>query len=107
MQRLKKLGRNGNNAFYCFLLANNRFVFVKQTRDNGELVSDVVSEQRTEPFITTPADSKLFNTVYIQNIKKWVKRRLIVKTDLVCKAVCLPFREGYVLFPRHDEVEKQ
>jgi hypothetical protein len=91
----------------CFLLANNRFVFVKETRDNGELVCDVVHDQRTEPFITTPADSKLFNIVYVQNIEKWAKRRLIVKTDLVCKAVCLPFREGYVLFPLHHEVEKQ
>ncbi len=91
----------------CFLLANNRFVFVKETRDNGELVCDVVPEQRTEPFITTPADSKLFNIVYVQNIEKWAKRRLIVKTDLVCKAVCLPFREGYVLFPLHHEIEKQ
>lgn len=92
----------------CFVLNDNKFAFVKEIRDDGnQLVCDIVSEHRVDNFFNCPAKSKLFNIVFIQNIARHVKRCMVQRVDLQYKAVCLPYRTGYVIFPLHHEVEKQ
>ena len=90
----------------CFLLGDNKFAFIQEKRDDGNLVCDVLSERYTENFFSTPANSRLFNIVRVRNIEHRVKRRLVERAELLYKAVCLPLTTGYVIFPMHHEVER-
>lgn len=72
----------------CFLL-NNKFAFVREKRDHGKLVSDVLPEGQVESFFSSPADSKLFKIVYVRSIEHRAKR-----PELLQKAVCLLLSTG-------------
>ena len=84
----------------CFSL-KDKFAFVREKRDDGQLVCDVFSETQIESFYTRPANSKLFKTVYVKDIHQRAKRRLIEESQILRKAVCLPMNTGYVIFPLH------
>lgn len=89
----------------CFLL-ENKFAFVREKRDDGKFVCDVFSESQLESFYTRPANSKLFKIVYLKDINQRAKRRLIEKSQMRRKAVCLPMNSGHVVFPLRHEVER-
>lgn len=118
LNELKHYSRKSSNKFKfthvsskpkdsCFILADNKFAFIKEVRDDGNLVCDIISEQHVKQFFNSPADSKLFNIVRIKDIDCHAKRCLVKREKLVSKAVCLPYRAGHVVFPLHHEVEKQ
>lgn len=91
----------------CFMLKDNNYAFVVDCKDQSErLVCEVVSEQSTQSFFDIPADSKLFNIVYIDNSTRRGKRCLVEKCEILQKAVCVPYRSGLVIFPMHHEVER-
>ena len=91
----------------CFMLKDNNYAFVVDCKDQSErLVCEVVSERSTQSFFDIPADSKLFNIVYIDNSTRRGKRRLVEKCEILQKAVCVPYRSGLVIFPMHHEVER-
>lgn len=90
----------------CFLLADRKFAFVKEVKENGTLVCDTLSERQTQCFFETPAQSKLFSIAYARDITQGSKRQLVERDDLVCKVVCLPCDAGYVLYPLLHEVER-
>ena len=87
--------RNG-----CFLLHNEDFAFVKEKRDDGSLLCDLISQKSLENFFTVPCDSKLINIVYVRNLERVRKhRRLLEVEEINCKVACLPYQTGYVLIP--------
>ena len=91
----------------CFIIGD-KYAFVREKRDGGRVLCDVLCESQVESFFCSPADSKLFNIVYARSIEHRTKRRLMDQSELSCKAVCLPLisAEGYVIFPLHHEVER-
>lgn len=95
--------RNG-----CFLLHNEDFAFVKEKRDDGNLLCDVISQKNMESFFTVPCDSKLINVVYIRNMERVQKRRRLLDVDEIHRKVaCLPFKTGYVLMPLLHSMERK
>ena len=71
------------------MLGDNKFAFLQEKRDDGNLVCDVLSERYTENLFSSPANSRLFNIVRVLNIEHRVKRRLVERAELLYKAVCL------------------
>ena len=93
---------------WCFLLSNEAFCFVKEKRCDGFILCDVVYQHHMENFFHRPCDSKLINIAYIKDtvLKHRTRRKLVEKKDLKKKVVCLPFKEGFVLFPMLHGIEK-
>jgi len=95
--------RNG-----CFLLHNENFAFVKEKRDDGRLLCDIISQKRLESFFTVPCDSKLINIVFVRNLERVRKhRRLLEVKDIDRKVACLPYQTGYVLLPLLHSMERK
>lgn len=101
-----KIGTVSESFKDCCFLLEDKFAFVKEKRDDGNLVCDVFSKSQVESFYCRPADSKLFKVVSVTNIGQRGKRRLVEESELRRKAVCLPTNPGYVIFPLHHEVER-
>jgi hypothetical protein len=89
----------------CFLLFNEDFAFVKEKRDDGKLVCDIVRQRDTRNFFDKPCESKFVNIVYVKSRPRSA-RRLLEKKDLHRKVVCLPYSGGYVLLPLLHGVER-
>ena len=89
----------------CFMLQNEDFAFVREKRENGTCVCDVITQRYLKSFFDKPCDSMLLNIAFLQKYDK-CKRRLVEKHELSRKAVCLPYNEGCVLFPLLHEAEK-
>ena len=85
----------------CFLLRNEKIAFLKEKRRNGDLVCDVVSLAAASDFFESPCNSKLLNIVRIRDVVLRNRNRECVlrEEDLMRKAVCLPHRDGKVVFP--------
>lgn len=85
----------------CILLQTEEYAFVREQRENGQLYCEIISSRYTENFFIAPCECKLLNIVYIRNIlmKTRTKHRLLMRTYLSRKVVCLPYGEGCVLFP--------
>ena len=81
----------------CFMLHNESFAFVKEKRQDGTLVCDVLSQKDTRDFFKKPCESRLLNIVYVQ--RKRTKTKLLQSEDLYRKVACLPCEQGHVLFP--------
>ena len=89
----------------CFLL-EDKLAFVREKRNDGMLVCDVFSASQLESFYSRPADSKLFEIVYLKGMEQKAKRRLVEKSQIRRKAVCLPMNSGHIIFPLRHEVER-
>ena len=88
----------------CFLLKNNDFAFVKEKRQDGQLVCDVVGQHITENLFTSPCNSKLLDISRIRNFAR-AKRCLIERGEICRKVACLPLELGYALFPLLHDTE--
>lgn len=89
----------------CFLLSNNDTAVVKAKRDDGKFECNVLKQSRMHSFFTKPCESKIFNIAYTTSLEYRAKRMILCRKDLVRKVVCLPFNEGFVLFPMLHGVE--
>ena len=78
--------RNG-----CFLLPNEDFAFVKEKRDDGSLLCDVISQKSLESFFTVPCDSKLINIVYVRNSERVRKHRRLLEVEEINRKVAYAF----------------
>lgn len=93
--------RNG-----CFLLHNDKYVFVREKRPHG-MVCDVVKTKYIKSFFTDPCDSRMINIAYIKDMNRVeYKRKFIVRDDLLCKIVCIRHKRGCVLFPMLHTIER-
>ena len=92
----------------CFLLNTEHFAFVREKRQDGKLVCDVLSQRHMELFFDNPCDSKLLNIAYIniRNMRERSKRMLLERDQLYRKAAFLPYNEGHVIFPLLHSIEK-
>lgn len=89
-----------------FLLFNEEFAFVKEKRDDGKLVCDVVKQRDCENYFKKPCESKFINIAFIKKRHR-SSRRLLEKKDLYRKVACLPCPGGYVSLPLLHGVERR
>lgn len=80
----------------CFLVGDG-YAFVKEKRADRTCLCEVYQLDNLESFFHTPCDSKLLNIAYHE--RRHGKQKLIEQRDLKKKAVCLPYRNGFVLMP--------
>lgn len=83
----------------CFLLKDDSFAFIRERRQNGQLLCDVVNMEYLDNFYERPCASKLLNIALIRNFSH-ARRRLVNRADLYRKVAYLPYGErGHVLCP--------
>ena len=90
----------------CFLLESGNYAFVKEVRDDGRVVCNVLSQRETNNFYRIPAESKLFGISYVNDLTLATKRCLLETDELLSKVTCLPVDGGYLLTPLRHEVER-
>jgi hypothetical protein len=85
----------------CFLLKNENVAFVREKRPNGDLLCDVIAKGRMLDFFESPCRSKLLNILFIrETAMRIVSREKVLRaSDLNRKAVCLAYKDGFVIFP--------
>ena len=79
-----------------FLLNGGSFAHVIECKEDG-FVYDVLSSHHTMKFYSEPLESKLINIIYIKNLNKKVKRKMLMKDNFQRKFVSLPYKDGIVL----------
>ena len=57
----------------------------------------MVSNILTKNLFIDPCDSKMINVVYIRNLNNASLRREIQKEDVLRKAVCLSYKDGFAI----------
>jgi hypothetical protein len=87
------------------MLYNESFAFVREKRENGHFLCDILQQRHCDNFFTVPCRSKLINIVYMKKRTR-IPRWLVGKKELCRKAVCLSYGDGYVLIPMLHGVEK-
>ena len=73
-RNFSKIGTVSESFKDCCFLLGDKFAFVREKRDDGNLVCDVFSESQGESFYCRPADSKLFRIVSVRSIDQRGKR---------------------------------
>ena len=89
----------------CFILNNEDFAFVREKKEDGTLICDVMKQRQMESVFQNPCNSKLINVVCVRNLEHRVKRR-IEQCNISRKAVCLPHDGGYDIMPLLHTIEK-
>ena len=82
----------------CFIL-EKEIAFVREKRDDGKLVADVISMEDATDLFVRPCESKLINIVFVDIGMGQAHQRLLEKKELLRKAVCIPHSEGFAIFP--------
>lgn len=90
----------------CFLLHNEDFAFVKEKRQDGNLVCNIIKQRDAKDFFDKPCGSKLMNIVYVDKRTRSTEI-LLQKSDLFRKVVNIPYSSGNVLFPLLHGVERR
>lgn len=78
-----------------FLLSSGNFAQIKEINDNS-LSCKVISKHYFQNLYREPCDSKNLNVVYVRNLNA-ASRREIGFNLLLRKAICLPYKDGFVL----------
>jgi hypothetical protein len=89
----------------CFLLYDESFVFVKEKQEAGNLVCSIIPQEQTDDFFSAPCSSKLLNIVFLPKNRR-MQRKVIARSSLYKKVVCLPYEDGYVLLPMLHGIER-
>lgn len=75
-------------------------MFVREKRQDGMLIVDVIDPKVTKQLFDLPCESKLINIVYVvESDLSTMKRKLLEAKDLHRKAVCLSHSQGFAIFP--------
>ena len=70
-----------------------------EKRADGKLVADVVTLDDANDLFEKPCKSKIINIAYVDGRMDQAHRRLVDKRDLLRKAVCITYSEGFAVFP--------
>ncbi len=89
----------------CFLLKDDSVAFVKEKRPDGTLVCSVIPDRRASNLFEKPCQSKLLHIAFVAIIDSMAKTKFLQIQDLKCKALCLPHRGGYAIFPLLHKIE--
>lgn len=87
-------------------MGGHSFAVVKERRPEKTCVCNVYSLNTLDSFFTSPCDSKLINIAVLRGERGTQKRELIEEKKLKHKAVCLPYKSGYVFMPLLHGIER-
>jgi len=83
----------------CVFLMDNTVGFIQEKRNDGTIRMDVFRETDCESVFEKPCNSKLFNIMFVSSDLSMAKRILTNRESIYKKAVCLPYKQGYAIFP--------
>lgn len=85
----------------CVLLMDNAVGFIREKRSDGTLRIDMLRETDCESVFEKPCNSKLFNIMFVSS-DLTVARSIILRNreSVYRKAVCLPYKQGFAIFPQ-------
>ncbi|RXN13355.1 transposase domain-containing protein [Labeo rohita] len=89
----------------CVLLMDNAVGFIREKKANGTLRIDVVRETDCDSVFEKPCNSKPFNILFVSSDLTMAKRMLTNRGSVHKKAVCLPYKQGYAIFPQLHKPE--
>lgn len=89
----------------CVLLMDNAVGFIREKRSDGTLRMDVIGETDCDSIFEKPCNSKLFNIMFVSSDLTAAKRMLTNRASVYKKAVCLPYKQGYAIFPQLHKPE--
>lgn len=89
----------------CVFLMDNAVGFIREERNNGTLSIDVFRETDCDSVFEKPCNSKLFNIMFVGSDLTVAKRMLTNRGSVYRKAVCLPYKQGYAIFPQLHKPE--
>ena len=93
-----------NNQDSWFLLRSGEFAQIKSKNMDDSYSCNVVMKHHHQSLFTEPCDSKLFNVIYIQNINSVSIHKEIQRTKLLRKALCLPYKDGFMIRPMLNDI---
>ena len=82
----------------CFLSKDEDYIFVREKREDGFYLCDIISNHHIQNFFTDPCESKVFNIGFLRDNTR-SRRKMITSTLFTRKVVCLPCDRGHVLIP--------
>ena len=93
----------------CFVLHNEDYAVIREIREDGKLLCDIIPQRKGNSFYTRPCHSTLLNIIYVRNHERTASR-LLKRKDLNRKAIRLPYHDGHnqghVIFPLLHELER-
>ena len=78
------------------MLESGNYAFVKEVRDDGRFVCNVLAQRQTNNFYEIPAESKLFGISYVNDLTQATKCCLLENYQLFSKVTCLPVDGGFI-----------
>ncbi len=85
----------------CIMLTDRNFAVVKSIFSTS-LECDVYPSKKGRPIFTKPCSSKLISVMQFKQNDALIGK-IIPKSDILCKAICLPSNDGNVMMPlRHS-----
>lgn len=92
----------------CFILHTEDFVFVHEEKSSGELACEIIGQIHMQNFFESPCNSKLMNIAFIEtkHLKQKLRKKVIDRSCISRKVVCLPYDDGFVFFPLLHRAEK-
>ena len=98
MQSMKtRLKVSDSKRDRCFII-NDKLFGIVTSIDENTVECDTVKIERLEPFFVIPFDSKVLDTLFVPSNVKY-KSRTFSRVSMTKKCICLPFRNGHVIFP--------
>ncbi len=108
-RKQRKVRIEATNKDGCFLLDRKEVVYgiVREKMGNGIYCVDTVKMTDMSNFFTTPCNSKKIDIAFIsaRNMQEKSREKMLQHKDLKRKAVHLPYRDGYVMFPLLHGIE--
>ena len=95
---LQKIGLKATD--HVFFLDRKPYVFVCHIQENDNFLCSSVTFDVCENFYPEPFNSKLCFVSFCKlNLISKAKKVIVHKDQLISKVCCLPYKDGYVLFP--------
>lgn len=94
--RKKFISAGGCDSMFFF--SNNQVAEVTKKLKDSTVACNIYSTCSTESFFTVPCDSKLFDICFMRKECR-LKWKVLYRTSLEHKVVCLPYGDGRVAFP--------
>ena len=90
------------------MLHTEDFVFVREEKSSSKLACEIIGQIHMQNFFESPCNSKIMNIAFIGNnhLKQKLRKKVIDRSCISRKAVCLPYDDGFVFFPLLHRAEK-
>ena len=81
----------------CFIIKGRLIAYVTSVIDNNNFECETVKLDKLDSFFDVPFESTVIDIYFVSRNQVFTKR-ILIQEDLV-KCVCLPFKNGHVVFP--------